>query len=104
VPQVRSLPDSDLPLDSSSDDGNNDDDDNDDDDTNTHALHQHFHSKRGGCEFPFLLMATRETVTAVMMTMTKMTTTTRMTWTMFPKLPYPHWLQVVTPSLLLLAP
>jgi hypothetical protein len=34
VPQVRSLPDSDLPLDSSSDDGNDDDDD-----TNTHALH-----------------------------------------------------------------
>jgi hypothetical protein len=42
----------DLPLDSSSDDGDNDDND-DDDDTNTHALHQHFHSKCGGCEFPF---------------------------------------------------
>jgi hypothetical protein len=41
-----------LPLDSSSDDGDNDDN-NDDDDTNTHALHQHFHSKYGGCEFPF---------------------------------------------------
>ena len=46
------MPDSDLPLDSSSDDGNDDDDD-DDNDTNTHALHQHFHSKCGGCEFPF---------------------------------------------------
>jgi hypothetical protein len=46
------LPDSDLPLDSSSDDGDNDDDD-DDNDTNTHALHQHFHSKCGGCKFPF---------------------------------------------------
>jgi hypothetical protein len=43
---------SDLPLDSSSDDGDDDDDD-DDDDTNTHALHRHFHSKCGGCEFPF---------------------------------------------------
>jgi hypothetical protein len=42
----------DLPLDSSSDDGDNDDN-NDDDDTNTHALHQHFHSKYGGCKFPF---------------------------------------------------
>ena len=42
----------DLPLDSSSDDGDNDDND-DDDDTNTHALHQHFHSKYGGCKFPF---------------------------------------------------
>jgi hypothetical protein len=52
VPQVQSLPHSDLPLDSSSDDG---DDDNDyhDDDTNTHALHQHFHRKHGGCKFPF---------------------------------------------------
>jgi hypothetical protein len=39
-------------LDSSSDDGNNDDGD-DDDDTNTHALHQHFHRKHGGCKFPF---------------------------------------------------
>jgi hypothetical protein len=57
-----------------------------------------------GANFLFLLMATRETVTAVMMTTTKMTTTTRMTWTMFPKLPYPRWLQVVTPPLLLLAP
>jgi hypothetical protein len=44
------LPDSHVPLDSSSDDGNNDDDDND---SNTHALHQHFHSKHGGCKFPF---------------------------------------------------
>jgi hypothetical protein len=52
VPQVRSLPDSDLPLDSSSDNGDNDYDD-DDVDTNTHVLHQHFCSKRGGCEFPF---------------------------------------------------
>jgi hypothetical protein len=41
-----------LPLDSSSDDGDNDDND-DDNDTNTHALHQHFHSKYGGCKFPF---------------------------------------------------
>jgi hypothetical protein len=39
-------------LDSSSDDGDDDDDD-DDDDTNTHAFHQHFHSKCGGCKFPF---------------------------------------------------
>jgi hypothetical protein len=38
VPQVRSSPDSDLPLDSSSD-NSDDDDDNDDNDTNTHALH-----------------------------------------------------------------
>jgi hypothetical protein len=38
VLQVRSLPHSDLPLDSSSDDGNNDDDYHDND-TNTHALH-----------------------------------------------------------------
>jgi hypothetical protein len=52
VLQVRSLPHSDLPLDSSSDNG--DDDDNyDDNDTNTHALHCHFHSKCGGCKFPF---------------------------------------------------
>jgi hypothetical protein len=63
-----------------------------------------------GANFLFLLMAMRETATAVMMTMmtTKMTMTmktmTRMTWTMFPKLPYPRWLQVVTPPLLLLAP
>jgi hypothetical protein len=42
----------DLPLDSSSDNGDNDDND-DDNDTNTHALHQHFHSKCGGCKFPF---------------------------------------------------
>jgi hypothetical protein len=55
VPHVRSSPDSDLPLDSSSDDGDNDYDDynDDDDDTNTHALHQHFCSKYGGCKFPF---------------------------------------------------
>jgi hypothetical protein len=52
VLQVRSLPDSDLLLDSSSDDGD-DEDDVDDNDTNTHALHQHFHSKCGGCKFPF---------------------------------------------------
>jgi hypothetical protein len=53
VLQVRSLPDSDLLLDSSSDDGDDDDDNDDDDDTNTHALHRHFHSKCGGCKFPF---------------------------------------------------
>jgi hypothetical protein len=52
VLQVRSSPDSDLPLDSSSDNGDDDDDD-DDNDTNTHALHRHFHSKCGGCKFPF---------------------------------------------------
>jgi hypothetical protein len=52
VLQVRSSPDSDVPLYSSSDHGNDDDDD-DDDDTNTHALRRHFHSKCGGCEFPF---------------------------------------------------
>jgi hypothetical protein len=46
------LPNSDLPLDSSSDDGDDDDDD-DNNDTNTHALHQYFHSKCGGCKFPF---------------------------------------------------
>jgi hypothetical protein len=60
-----------------------------------------------GANFLFLLMATRETVTVVMTTTTKMMMTmmmTRMTLTMFPKLPYPHWLQVVTPPLLLLAP
>jgi hypothetical protein len=39
-------------LDSSSDNGNNDDN-YDDDDTNTHALHQHFQSKCGGCKFSF---------------------------------------------------
>jgi hypothetical protein len=52
VPQVRSSPHSNLPLDSSSDDGD-DDDDYHDNDTNTHALHQHFCRKHGGCEFPF---------------------------------------------------
>jgi hypothetical protein len=52
VPQVQSSPHSDLPLDSSSDDGNNDDDYHDND-TNTHALHQHFDLKCGGCKFPF---------------------------------------------------
>jgi hypothetical protein len=52
VTQVRSSPHSDLPLDSSSDDGD-DDDDYHDNDTNTHALHQHFHRKCGGCEFYF---------------------------------------------------
>jgi hypothetical protein len=68
-----------------------------------------------GANFLFLLMATRETATAVMTTtMTKMTTTTMtmttammMTMTMmttFPKLPYHLWLQVVTPPLLLVAP
>jgi hypothetical protein len=58
-----------------------------------------------GANFLFLLMVTRETATAVMtMTMTTMMTTMRTTWTMFPKLPYPRWLQVVTPPLLLLAP
>jgi hypothetical protein len=65
-----------------------------------------------GANFLFLLMATRETATAVMTTtMTKMTmtmTTTVMmmmttTMTTFPKLPYRHWLQVVTPPLLLIA-
>jgi hypothetical protein len=45
-----------------------------------------------GANFLFLLMATM---------MTKMTMTTMMT---FPKLPYCHWLQVVTPPLLLVAP
>jgi hypothetical protein len=39
-------------LDSSSDDVDDDDDD-DDNDTITHAFHQHFCSKCGGCEFPF---------------------------------------------------
>jgi formate-dependent nitrite reductase membrane component NrfD len=65
-----------------------------------------------GVNFLFLLMATRETATAVMMTtMTKMTmttTTAMMTTTLmmttFPKLPYHLWLQVVTPPLLLVAP
>jgi hypothetical protein len=65
-----------------------------------------------GANFLFLLMARRETATAVMTTtMTKMTmtmTTTAMmmtttTMTTFPKLPYHHWLQVVTPPLLLIA-
>jgi hypothetical protein len=64
-----------------------------------------------GANFLFLLMATRETATAVMTTtMTKMTMTTTtammMTTTMmttFPKLPYCLWLQVVTPPLLLIA-
>jgi hypothetical protein len=51
VPQVRSSPDSDVPLYSSSDHGDDDDDD-DDDDTNTHALRRHFQSKCGGCKFP----------------------------------------------------
>jgi hypothetical protein len=46
------LPNSDRPFDSSSDDGDDDNDD-DDDDTNIHALHRHFHSKCGGCKFPF---------------------------------------------------
>jgi hypothetical protein len=49
---VQSSPDSDLPLDSFSDNGD-DDGNNDDNDTNTHALHPHFHSKCGGCKFPF---------------------------------------------------
>jgi hypothetical protein len=51
-----------------------------------------------GANFLFLVMVTRDTGTAVM-TMTKMMTTTT-----FPKLPYPCWLQVVTPPLLLVAP
>jgi hypothetical protein len=97
VLQVRSLPHSDLPLDSSSDDGNNDDDYHDND-TNTHALHWHFCYKCGGCKFPFSFDGDKETVTAVM-TMTTM----KMTMT-FPKQPYHHWLQVVTPPLLLIAP
>jgi hypothetical protein len=63
-----------------------------------------------GANFLFLLMATRETVTVVMTTtMMKMTTMTTMMMMMmmmttFPKLPYCHWLQVVTPPLLLVAP
>ena len=77
-----------------------------------------------GVNFLFLLMATRETATAVMTTtmtkmmmmmtmmttmmMTTMTMTTMMmtttTMTTFPKLPYHRWLQVVTPPLLLVAP
>jgi hypothetical protein len=74
-----------------------------------------------GANFLFLLIVTRETATAVMtMTTTKMMmmtmmmkmTTMTMTMTMmmmtmtmtFPNLPYHHWLQVVTPPLLLIAP
>jgi hypothetical protein len=67
-----------------------------------------------GANVLFLLMAMRETATAVMTTMmTKMTTTMTMTTAMmmttmmmttFPKLPYHLWLQVVTPPLLLIAP
>jgi hypothetical protein len=64
-----------------------------------------------GANFLFLLMATRETATAVMTTtmmkMTTMTTAMMMTtttMTTFPKLPYHLWLQVVTPPLLLIAP
>jgi hypothetical protein len=64
-----------------------------------------------GANFLFLLMATRETVTAVItttMTTTTMMTTammmTMMTMTTFSKLPYCLWLQVVTPPLLLVAP
>jgi formate-dependent nitrite reductase membrane component NrfD len=68
-----------------------------------------------GVNFLFLLMATRETATAVMTTMMmKMTTTTMTTTTVmmmtttmmmtFPKLTYHLWLQVVTPPLLLIAP
>jgi hypothetical protein len=52
-----------------------------------------------GANFLFLLMATREMATAVMMTTMKMTMMTT-----FPKLPYRRWLQVVTPPLLLVAP
>jgi hypothetical protein len=107
VLQVQSSPYSDVPLDSSSDDGN-DDDDNDDDDTNTHALRQLSVANVVGANFLFLFIVTRETATAVMTTMmtTTMTTTrtARTTWTMFPRLSYPCWLQLVTPSLLLLAP
>jgi hypothetical protein len=54
-----------------------------------------------GANFLFLLMVTRETATAVMTKTTKMTTTMMTT---FPKLPYCRWLQVVTPSLLHVAP
>jgi hypothetical protein len=66
-----------------------------------------------GANFLFLLMAMRETATAVMTTMmtkmmmmTMMTAMMMMTMTMttFPKLPYHHWLQVVTPPLLLVTP
>jgi hypothetical protein len=46
------LPNSDVPLYSSSDHGDDHDHD-DDDDINTHALRQHFHSKHGGCKFSF---------------------------------------------------
>jgi hypothetical protein len=49
-------------------------------------------------------MATRETATAVMMTTMMMTTTMTTMMMTFPKLPYHHWLQVVTPPLLLVAP
>jgi hypothetical protein len=45
---------------------------------------------------PFLVATTRETVTVVMKT-----TMATMTWTMVPKIPFPHPLQVVTPLLLL---
>jgi hypothetical protein len=63
-------------------------------------------TNRVGANFLFLLMVMRETATAVMTTTTNLTTTTMTmttttTWTMFPKLPYPHLLQVVTPPLLL---
>jgi hypothetical protein len=61
-----------------------------------------------GANFLYLLMATRETATAVMTTTkTKMTTMMMMKTMMmmtFPKLPYHHWLQVVTPPLVLVAP
>jgi hypothetical protein len=45
---------------------------------------------------PFLVATTRETATVVMKTTMAMTT-----WTMVPKIPFPHPLQVVTPLLLL---
>jgi hypothetical protein len=59
-----------------------------------------------GANFLFVLMAMREMATVVMTTtnMTMTTMTMMRTWTMFPKLPCPCWLQVVTPSPLLLAP
>jgi hypothetical protein len=116
VPQVRSWPHSNLPLGSSSDDGDDDDNYHDNDTTPMHCI-DIFIANVVGANFLFLLMATRETATAVMtMTMTKMTkmttTTTTMTammmmtmiMTTFPKLPYHLWLQVVTPPLLLVAP
>jgi hypothetical protein len=90
-------------LDSSSDYGDNDDND-DDDDTNTHALHQHFHSKYGGCKFPFSFDGNEGDGNSGDDDDNEDDDNDETTYTMFPKLPYPHWLQVVTPPLLLLAP